>query len=280
MKISFLDFWGDLDLNNNFLINLLRESNENVVLTNPDDADIIFCSLFGDAHKSYFNKKKIVFFTGENVRPDFSSYDYSLTFDFDSYNDKNIRVPLWYFYIDWFNKKTYGNPEYLIPENYLYGENEFTLKPKVGFCSTVFSSPYRERFEMINYLNSYKAIDCFGKAIGHRIPEGEKVKMDIISNYKFNLCFENTIYPGYFTEKILHAKISGCIPIYRSDLSMNQDFNPNCCLNLEGSSYLDVLDRVKELDNNDIMYKKMISEPLFDKKVNIEAIIEKINKIL
>jgi len=28
------------------------------------------------------------------------------------------------------------------------------------------------------------------------------------------------------------------------------------------------------------MYKKMISEPLFDKKVNIEAIIEKINKIL
>ena len=166
MKISFLDFWGNLDLNNNFLINLLRECREDVILTNPDDADIIFCSLFGDSHKSYFNKKKIVFFTGENVRPNFNSYNYSLSFDFDSYEDRNIRVPLWYFYIDWFDKKTYGNPEYLIPESYLYGENEFTQKNKSGFCSAVFSAPYRERFEMIQNLNTYKGVDCFGKAIG------------------------------------------------------------------------------------------------------------------
>jgi hypothetical protein len=280
MKLSFLDFWGDLDLDNNLIINLLRECRENIILTSPEEADIIFCSVFGNSHKSFYNKKKIILFTGENIRPDFHSYDCSLSFDFDSYNGRNIRLPLWYFYVDWFNKKTYNNPEYLIPENYLYGENEFTTKQKIGFCSTVFSAPYIERFEMIQHLNSYKQVDCFGKATGMRIPEGERVKMDIISNYKFNICFENTIYPGYFTEKLLHAKISGCVPIYRGDLTMNEDFNHNCCLNLEGSSYYDIVEKVKALDSDENLFKQMISQPLFNKKIEIREIAEKINKIL
>ena len=76
MKISFLDFWGDLELNNNFIINILREIKDNIILVNPEDADIIFCSVFGNKHKSYFGKRKIILFTGENVRPDFKSYDF------------------------------------------------------------------------------------------------------------------------------------------------------------------------------------------------------------
>lgn len=39
-------------------------------------------------------------------------------------------------------------------------------------------------------------------------------KMDLLKDYKFNLCFENTIYPYYCTEKIWHAIAAGCLPIY------------------------------------------------------------------
>ena len=39
-------------------------------------------------------------------------------------------------------------------------------------------------------------------------------KMDILRDYKFNLCFENTIYPYYCTEKLWHAIAAGCLPIY------------------------------------------------------------------
>ena len=36
----------------------------------------------------------------------------------------------------------------------------------------------------------------------------------VVSQYQFSLCFENTIYPGYVTEKIFDCFLSRCIPIY------------------------------------------------------------------
>ncbi len=41
-------------------------------------------------------------------------------------------------------------------------------------------------------------------------------KLDILNSYKFNLCFENTAYKHYVTEKIWHAIISYTLPIYQS----------------------------------------------------------------
>lgn len=42
-------------------------------------------------------------------------------------------------------------------------------------------------------------------------------KKRTISNYKFSLCFENAIYPGYLTEKIMDCFVAGVIPIYLGD---------------------------------------------------------------
>lgn len=39
-------------------------------------------------------------------------------------------------------------------------------------------------------------------------------KIAKISNYKFAICFENTKYPGYLTEKIIDCFVAGVIPIY------------------------------------------------------------------
>lgn len=39
-------------------------------------------------------------------------------------------------------------------------------------------------------------------------------KAEILSKYRFNLCFENTNYPYYCTEKILESIKFGCLPIY------------------------------------------------------------------
>jgi len=280
MKISFLDFWGDFNPNNNFLINSIRQIKEFVEVTTPEDSDIIICSIFGQEHHKYYNSKKIILFSGENIRPNYQTYDKSISFDFDSYENRNIRIPLWYYYIDWFDVKSYGNPEYLIPVDYLYNENEFSKKEKNKFCCTVFSASHYSRFQMMNTLNTYKNVDGYGKVHNNRIPDGGKVKMDIISDYKFSICFENSIYPGYFTEKLLHAKIAGTIPIYNSHGTMNEDFNKDCCLNLNISSFQEILELVKEIDSNDKLYKSYIEQPLFTNKIEISNILEKINNII
>lgn len=280
MKISFLDFWPDFKSDNNFLIHLFREQFENIFIVEPEFADIIIFSCFGEQNKKYNHCKKI-FFTGENRRPDFSQCDFSISFDFDTYGNRNIRIPLWYYYIDWFGVGSYGNPEYLIPVKYLTEPNEFSTKEKNGFCSAVYSNPVGIRSQIISTINSYKKVDCYGKVPGfYTLPDGEKNKMNIISNYKFNICFENSVYPGYFTEKILHAKIAGCIPLYYSDKSFHKDFNINSCINLINFDNMkQILDEIKRIDSDNELYNNMIAEPLFTKVPNLDEIKDDISII-
>lgn len=280
MNVSFLDFWYDFEPNNNFFIHLLRSIYPNVNVTDPAFADVIFYTCFGRSHKNYTHCKKI-FFTGENIRPNYNECTHSISFDFDTYDSRNIRIPLWYLYIDWFNVGSYGNPNWLVPINCLTNKNEFTTKEKTKFCATVFSSPYNERFNMIQKLNEYKLVDCFGKVHPNRLPEGEKAKLDVISAYKFCICFENTLYPGYYTEKLLHAKVAGTIPIYYSDLRYSEDFNSNCCINANAFSDLnEVRDYIKEIDNDDSLYHNILNQPLFKSIPDLNDIRNKIKNIL
>ena len=294
MKIGFLDFWHDFDINNNFFFHMLSSLKENVVVSSPEDCDILFFSCYGDRNNlPQFQNKKRIFYTGENLRPVYGQSvvrtasnfigrcDYSISFDFDENEDKNIRLPLWYLYIDWFGVGSYSNPDWLIPIDYLVNENEFTIKEKKKFCSTVFSSPYDIRFNMINSLNEYKTVDCYGKIHNNKLRDGEKYKMDIISDYRFNICFENSIYPGYFTEKLLHAKIAGCVPIYYSDKKYVEDFNFKSCINLiDFESISHLKEYIKEVDNDYVLYRRIQREPLFDRIPDLNCFIEKIKKII
>jgi alpha(1,3/1,4) fucosyltransferase len=55
-----------------------------------------------------------------------------------------------------------------------------------------------------------------GMALGQSRTAGDWMdqKLDLLKQYRFNLCFENTIYPFYCTEKIWHSILAGCLPIY------------------------------------------------------------------
>jgi hypothetical protein len=278
-KVAFIDFWDNFDPNNNFLIHLFKSVREDIEVVEPLKADTIIFSCFGNSN-SYYRDKKKIFFTGENKRPNFNICEYSISFDFDDYNGRNVRIPLWYYYIDWFNKGSYNNPDYLIPIDYLDNPNEFSNVKKDKFCSAVFSNPVDTRVNMINIINSYKQVDCYGKPHLLKLQDGERYKMDIISKYKFSVCFENSLYDGYYTEKLLHAKIAGNIPIYYSDKNYIKDFNPDSCLNLIDFENMEhLLEKIKEIDANDMIYKKMLSENLILNK-NLDNIKKQIVKII
>lgn len=283
MKITFSDFWQypkAFDPNNNFFIHVIRELFENVEVVHPEDADVMFFTVFGNENGRYKDCKK-VFFTGENIRPNFKKSDYALTFDFDDYGGKNFRLPLWYLYIDWFGVKSYDNPDWLIPESYLYGENEFTKRNKSEFCSIVYGSPHQSRIDAVKNISRYKHVDVWGKAnTSSPIPDGEKYKMDLISNYKFSLCYENSITPGYHTEKLLHGKVAGNIPIYYGDNTVGEDFNQNCFINAVNMTDEELIEKVKEIDSNDKMYDDMIQQPLFNTQVSLDGIRNYLLEIL
>ncbi len=57
-----------------------------------------------------------------------------------------------------------------------------------------------------------KDIAIKGNSPGHQ--NGRNLNIDILRDYHFNLCFENTNWPYYCSEKIWQAIQGGCLPIY------------------------------------------------------------------
>jgi hypothetical protein len=278
MKLSFCDFWGDFDYHNNFFTHYFKKLiKNNITITSPDQADVLIYSCFGNSHQNVNRAKvKKIFFTGENIRPNFLECDYSFSFDFDEYGGKNIRIPLWYLYIDWFDVKSYGNPKYLLPPNEINGIWFNSVKEKD--CCTVFSSPRQNRYDMMHALQKYMIVDGYGRPFGNHT-DGEDDKYEKISKYKSNICFENTIYPGYVTEKLLHARTAGTLAIYYGHPSVKQDFNPDGFINLyDFSSVAECAEYVQYVMNNSVLYNKIINQPIFTD--NFFKFNEKVQSIL
>lgn len=92
------------------------------------------------------------------------------------------------------------------------------------------SELYKDRLDAIRHFSQSSDFDLFGrgwsdtstlsrpeaKAVG-RTYRGELPvfgKVRTLSEYRFALCFENTAFPGYVTEKIFDCFAAGCIPVY------------------------------------------------------------------
>jgi hypothetical protein len=65
------------------------------------------------------------------------------------------------------------------------------------------------------------------------------LKHDLLQDFAFNLCPENGMYPGYYTEKIPEAFFAGCLPITWTDENVRFDFNPAAMINLAPMSWCD-----------------------------------------
>jgi hypothetical protein len=146
-------------------------------------------------------------------------------------------------------------------------------------------------------LNQYKKVDSYGGFENNM--GGSRLKFDywteefrqFLSTYKFIICFENTKIGTYSTEKIVNPYLSGIIPIYWSSHHIKNVFNPDSMLFLEDesdASYQILINKIKELDNDDEKYLEIVNRPVFSNSniqywndnYTIEKIAEKIDILL
>lgn len=282
MKIAFLDFWPGFQPKNNFFFYLLRDSFEKVKLVRPRFAEVIFFSCFGDEHKDKkFEDKKKIYYTGENISPDFDQADISLSFEFNDYEGKNFRLPLWVLHIDWFNAKTYNNPDWLIPKKYLNSSNPFFFKNKNKFCSIVYSTESEQRKKIIDLISTIEKVDVYGKVEGGEfLREGEYEKLNVLSNFNFSLALENSISSGYHTEKLLHAKVAGNIPLYYGADTVSEDFNKNSFINITSKNTEEIIEIVNELQNDRKKRQSILEEPFFNKDLDLNDLSNFVSKFL
>lgn len=254
INIDFIDFWEGFKKKDNFFYGLLSEK-YNVVISNTPE--LIIYSCFGEEYLKYSCKR--IFYTGENIRPDFTACDFAFTFDYTNHK-RHFRLPLYYLYME--QHKMSEKFSQKVSENEL--KNIWQKKDK--FCCMVVSSPKSKfRLDFYKKLNKLRRIDSGGKIynnVGGRVEN----KIEFIKNYKFVIAFENSSFPGYTTEKILEPFFVDSIPIYWGNKFIERDFNPKRFLNYRDfNSVQDLYTRLLEIDKNPKLALEILKEPIFSK---------------
>lgn len=89
-------------------------------------------------------------------------------------------------------------------------------------------------------------------------------KLAFQSGYKFSMAFENMSSIGYCAEKFLESFAVNSVPIYYGDKTVAQDFNPKAFINCHDHPNMQaIVEKIKELDNDDATYLAMLNEPFF-----------------
>ena len=188
--------------------------------------------------------------------------DFALGFDIND-DSRYKRFPYWTYQINWFDKSSYVDPDLLIPEANI-SNNEYYNTPKTKFCAAFFSNLISNRMEFYNKLSEYKQVDGYGDHFGNGFFPWSKKKLEISKDYKFVSCFENKLRPGYHTERLYDAKLAGAVPIYWGHSTVANDFNVKSFINLNDYDSIDELvEYIKEVDQNDDLYNSYAQEPLF-----------------
>jgi len=210
--------------------------------------------------------------TFENRRPPVNRFDLTFTFDLDSYKDTNFYLPLIYLYMNHSDSKLVHSKHIISPAECAMSRdidlNEIKLKSK--FASSFINNPHQIRLRAINELSKISKIDVFGRSVGNYV--NNKVKK--ASEYWFNICFENDLYPGYVTEKILEAWIAKTVPIYWG-MDTAQILNPKAYVNLNNFESLeDFTIYVSDLYKDQDRMIEIIKQPLFNQEFNYNSLIQ------
>ena len=284
-KVLFTDMWDDFNESHNMftlaLENALKGKSTSVEGHSKESLGSSVPSLtifgpFGEEWRKLPLTWPKVHFTGENTKPIIEpSVKLNIGYELPSMSDNTyIRMPLWMFEIDWFGADLdqIRNPLPLPIDTCTCttAQHASTNRPK--FCAFVVTNPRNQvRNKAFTTLNKYKTVDSAGRLynnIGSDIfaglggGGGELLKHEFLKSYRFCIAYENQSSPGYTTEKILHAKAAGCIPIYWGDPKVGRDFNEKGFLNANDcKSETDLIELVDKVESDPIKMAALQAVP-------------------
>lgn len=228
--------------------------------------------------------KVILYHTTENSR--YEPADFTIGFDLGITDERHFRMPLWWASIDWSRHGVCNDPtpriRNLIDIQTLMrplGEGTLQRPRRAAFFTTHMLQP---RNTLFSELSAAIEIDGYGPYFDGRIQDHNSsniFKDDVLQNYMFNLCPENTMYPGYYTEKVPEAFAAGCIPITWADQNIAREFNRRAFINLADFAATGYRDGFKrELCAESVA--RLVSTPLLDKAPDFAGLLRFVEQIV
>lgn len=246
-----------------------------------EEANVLFESVFAPSMVDLKDWKYKLHYSGESLaRTDlyFPNKTYYETYDVvlcshGVVRDNVIDCPFFVYYCNGSSRLDRLQPRYRHIKPYWFIPEKFC-------CMIVSNGNVESRRKIFEQVNKYKHVDSAGRYMNNmnvelydKYTSEEFIKF--IAQYKFMICFENTIEGTYITEKLINPLLAGTIPIYYGTNYSKHVFNKDAFLYLEDESersYKCLLERIKELDNDDTQYLQMVNQPVFNSSFDYENV--------
>jgi hypothetical protein len=133
--------------------------------------------------------------------------------------------------------------------------------------------------QALNQISGIQNVEVYG-AIARK---DTLSKFKASKDFRFVFAFENDLYPGYVTEKVIEAWATGAIPLYWGSDPLGY-INSEAIINLnEFDSFQHFIDRVAEVNQNRGLWEQIASQPILKKKPDlfeVNAVLKKALKVL
>lgn len=219
-----------------------------------------------------------IWYTGENQRPPFGSWDGYFSFEIDKMRGKNVYWPQAWLATNFLDKELKQTPwnSTILDVEKSTKRRPYSNRRKPKFAVAFLGKLHPSRLHLLKAMSHIGKVDIYG--IASRKPVESKI--EIARNYRFIICPENDLYPGYVTEKAIEAYVSTCIPIY-SGLDPLQILNPKAIVNF--ANILDesvLIEKVSNLNRIQNEYEETFTEPILCKEPSYHDAVLKIQELL
>ena len=298
ITVAFEDMWPGFNYNSNFIMDALRHEQPTVTLQGVKydinlKPNLLIFGPYTQKWKSVPESIPKVFFSAENWP---EVYDLSVKLYITSSsveNEKYMRIPTWMTFVDWFSNATTlpeaceDNPIRL-PVHFAMKPHPIPFRDRTKFCGFVVTNPMCQlRNDTFHKVHNYKHVNSGGALFNNiggqlslKYPGGgcgDISKHHFFAEHRFTISFENSQAAGYVTEKLLHSKMAGCVPLYWGDVHAGDvnasDFAPNSFINLSAITNSDtVVEVIKKLEANPIMCSAIAATPLLNQEKKEKAL--------
>ena len=292
--IRFVNFWPGFIPNDNVFIPLfnyvLGEKNYSIIQNRDVKVDLEVGSLYGpkfplgilnrlvpeDWAKNQkpfkpllpVNAKSSLLFSSEQYQEPHYEWEFHLGYKFIENIDTEAYFPLWYLETDLFGEYSSEKVPQLQKIEVLLQPRTVNLDRKSHFACSFIGNKQAIRLRAINALSQLDKVDVFGRSVNNYVED----KIKVAKEYFFQICFENTVFPGNVTEKVLQAYVSENIPLWMG-LATN-DLNQEAFINLlDFKNLVEFQNYVKDLFYDKEAIRNIIQQPFLNSRPEVDNIV-------
>lgn len=282
-KVRYRDFWKRFTPGEFFLHQMLvKELNRSSVVWSVYPSIFkklllqvpLIRRLFETKGTRKSSNRAVIWWTGENTAPPSDHrFDLCISFRQTPADKNNVYFPLFYSELLFPNTDSRNRLGIELPPLATMLKRR-ELPTHEAFTCTFINNPEANRLLAIELLAQHEKVDVYGSLTGKPV----KGKFSTGRNYKFVMCFENSLSPGYITEKLLDAYLCGAVPLYWGDLGTEPHINRKALINANDFSSLEEFVRhVVELSDEE--YKRIHSEPLLNSLPTVDKLLQAIKSL-